>query len=205
MNYIVPPVNLKGLFKFANPLDKILKSNIQYTVTAVRSIGEMLKEDIDVKLIIFDYYGLSDDDYNYVLDNDIPIIVLQDEADNIYYVPANYLLNVPDITGEIYIGKAIIINLGYLPKKLDLTYLVNDLKEIIKSTVGVEPEVLEEETSGEFIVGYKKHDDQERKRKEIITNNETCYGRLFKLQELYGNCKDKLQLLIDKYVKKDEK
>jgi len=204
MNYIVPPVNLKGLFKFANPLDKKLKPNIQYKVIAVRAVPEMIKEGIDVKLVVFDYYGLSENDYNNVLDNNIPIIVLQDEADNIYYVPANFILNTPDITGVIYVGKAIIINLGYIPKKLNLTYLLNDLKEIIKSTVGVEPDVIEEQTSGEFVVSYKKHDEKERNRKMMITNNDTCYGRLFKLQEIYKSCKSKLQLLLDKYVKKDE-
>jgi len=204
MNYLIPPVNLKGLFKFKKPFDQPLKHNIQYKVIAVRSIPEMVKEMIDVKTIVFIDNSLTEEDYDNAVLNEIPIITLQDEADNLYYIPANFIVSIPDITGELYNGRVIIINLGYVPKKLNLDYVLNDLKEFVKSVVGLEPDVTEEPTTGEFIVSYKKHEDRERKRKSVITNNDTCYGRLFKLQKVYEQCKSKLDLLIKKYVKKDK-
>jgi len=207
MNYLIPLVGLRGQFKFNKPFDTILNDSAVYKTTAVRTITEMETEDIDVLKVIYLDQNLTADDYEKDLKSDMPIAVLQAEGGGLYYIPVKYFSSLPNITGVIYAGKAMFINLGNVPVNLNLDFIIDDLKDIIKSVSGLNTTIEIEEVTGRFIVPYKEHDKLEKERESNMTNNETCYSRLFKITELYKSAKSKITILLRKLEKfeKDDK
>ena len=198
MKFPIPLVGLKGQFKFYPPFNTLLSEVAVYKVSAVRTISELLNDEIDVLNIIYLEQGISKTAYDEDLEHDLAIVVLQSEGGSLFYVPVRFIKTLPNLAGEVYVGKALFINLGNLPVNLNIDYLKSELADIIKSVLGVEATVDIEEITSRFVVSYKKHDLLEEQRRQAITNHGTCYSRLFKLEEVLKNTKEKLSLLLQK-------
>ena len=201
MDYIVPPINLTGRFKLKAPLDKLINVNVPYKVVKISSIKTLLDELIDVKTLVYKDQGLSTDKYLAALEKNIPIVTLETEGGAQINVPADYISYMPHISGKIFINKAIIINLGYIPKELNVEYILEDLKDYIKNSLGIENQVSLEEISGKRLVSYSDYNAYERKRLANITNKNTCRGNLEKMTNLLKTYKEKLKVLIKKLEK----
>ena len=198
MDYISPPVNLSGVFKLKTPLENLLNPNVIYKVTKVTSINSLLNDDIDVEKFIFKDHGLTTDDYINALEKQVPIVTLETEGGSIIDVPANYISYMPQISGKIFINKAFIINVGYVPSELDISFLSNELKDLTTTMLGVDNDVSIEEISGKYIVSNKEYTNYEKDRVAKITNKNTCRGNLEKVTTMLNAYKAKLQVLIKK-------
>jgi len=198
MDYIVPPINLKGRFKLKAPLDKLINTNVVYKVVKISSIKSLLDELIDVKKLVFEDQGLKEADYVYALENDIPIVTLETEGGATLDIPANYISYMPHISGKLFTNKAIIINLGFIPDELDVKFVLDDLKDYIKGTLGIESVLSIEEISGKRLVSYQDYDKYEANRTSNITNKKTCRGKLELLNNTLKAYKEKLKILIQK-------
>ena len=205
MNFPIPLVGMKGQFKFYPPFNTVLNETAVYKVSAVRTISELLNDDIDVLNIIYLNQGISKSAYDDDLEHDLAIAVLQSEGGSLFYVPVRFIKTLPNLAGEVYVGKALFINLGNLPVNLEIDYLKSELADIIKSILGVDSVVEIEEITSKFVVPYKQHDILEEKRRQAMTNYGTCYSRLFKLEKVLDATKKKLALLLKKISKCEDK
>ena len=198
MKFPIPLVGTKGQFKFYTPFNTALNETAVFKVSAVRTISEFLNDNVDVLNIIYLNQGISKEAYDEDLENDLAIVVLQTEGGALYYVPVRFIKTLPNLAGEIYVGKALFVNLGNLPVNLNIDFLTSELEDIIKSVLGVDSKVEIEEITSKFVVPYAQHDVKEEKRKQAISNHESCYSRLFKTQKILGKTKTKLSLLLEK-------
>lgn len=197
---LVPAINTKGKFKLATPLDTYLNNDITYTVIANRTIREMVDDGLDILKNVYLTAGLTEDDYDTDLINNIIITVLKSNGDNTYYIPSTKFISVPDITGVRYVQKTMGINLGYLPTDLDLDFLIPEVVDLLEAILGVTPNATIINTSQVTIYTDEEHDLFNTERINNVSNNETCIGKLTKIENILNEMKNKEKILVDRLV-----
>jgi hypothetical protein len=203
--YLVPPINIKGKFRVTDELNGIIRSDVEYKVTGVRSIKDIIADGIDVKQLVYLNQGLTEDEYKQDLEDDVPIVTLQSPSNDIYNIPASKIISIPDYTGVKYTERTIAINLGQLPDKLDLDFIIPDINDLIKSRIGVEPKTKVFKTSQPIIYTHTEYETNEAIRKAVITNNESCFSKLQKLNTAFDIHKKRTKLLLKRLNELEKK
>lgn len=199
MDYLLPPINLKGTFKLKVPLTSIISEKVIYTVDGIKTITSLITDELDVETLIYINQGLTTQNYLDDLKNQIPIVTLKSEGNALFHIPATYFTKVPQIVGVTFINKAMILNLGYIPKDLDLTFLLTELNDYVKATTGITPTSTIEEITGDFIVSYTEANTFETTRQTVISLKETCKGLLLKANATIAEYKVKMAVLVKKF------
>ena len=198
MEALIPPVGLEGTFLLKEPLDTLLNSNIVYKVYAIESIKKQEADGIVVKDIIYDRQGLLEADYEYDLENDIPIVTLITEAEQFFYIPARFIANMPEATGVYYKQKAIVLNVGFIKDDLDIDFVAEEASDLVRTLLGVEVDTVIQELSGNLLVSYEENDANEKIRLGNIKNKTTCRAKLETYKNLLEDYKIKVGALLDK-------
>jgi len=141
LEILVPPINTKGNFSFKEPFDTLLKEDVEYTVTSIRSLSDLVNSEEDPLAGIYTASGLTEEDFKYDVENNIPIVVLLSEAGNYYYVPANRITTIPKVEGVRYQDKILAIHLGSLPVIMNLDLLKDVIKQDVYDTIGVDSQI----------------------------------------------------------------
>jgi hypothetical protein len=134
---LIPPINSKGVFVFSEPFNTIIPSNQIYVVTSIRSLVELYNSNEQPYDTIYKAVGLSEADFKADVDANIPIVVFSTTGNELFYVPGNRILSMPDISGVQYMEKVIAIPLGPLPLDYDLSLVETQVQEVVYNTVGV--------------------------------------------------------------------
>ena len=198
---MIPPINSKGKFKVSSPFDTILKPDIIYTVVGIRSIQEAIDDDIDVEKEIYVNNGLTADDMVKDMTNNIPIIILQDESNTYYYIPAKYFISIPDVSGYYLRDKILAIDLGLVPENEDLSYIIDEVKDLITSMTGLLPNGKLLDGSQIVLVDKQKYDTYSKNRESRINNKETCRAKLKKIDVILKEMRNKEKILVDRLTK----
>ena len=198
MEALIPPVGLEGTFLLKEPLDTLLNSNIVYKVYAIESIKKQEADGVEVKDIIYDRQGLLEADYEYDLENDIPIVTLITEAEQFFYVPARFIANMPEATGIYYKQKAIVLNVGFIKDDLDIDFVAEEASDLVRTLLGVDVDTAIQELSGNLLISYEENDANEKIRLGNIENKITCRAKLETYKNLLEDYKIKVGALLDK-------
>jgi len=198
MNRLIPPINSKGIFRVKPPLDSLIKTDIEYTVTNIRTIRDMVDDDIDVLNGMYIAEGLTEDQYTTDLTNNEVIVTLVAPNGAYYYVPANMIISIPDVSGVKYVEKTIGINLGPLPKDIELDFLKQDISDLIYEKIGITPKVVIVDTSEEYIYTYEESETKEKQRLANISDGLSIYAKYNKLLTAYNELKARVKLLLQR-------
>jgi len=198
MNTITPPVNLKGTFKLKAPLNTLINPNVVYSVSKVSTITSLINDGINVEQFIYKDNGLTTADYIIALEKQISIVTLITEGGSVTDIPADYISYMPQISGKVFINKAFIVNVGYVPSELDISFLVNEFNDLVNTQLGVENEVTIEDISGKLILSNDEYNTYENNRVARISNRDTCRGNLEKALTLLATYKEKMRVLVNK-------
>ncbi len=133
---LIPPINSKGIFELAVPFDKLLSPIESYTVTAIRSINELLSDDPLTNIYLT--VGLTKEDMEDDAKNNIPIIVLMSTGGKYLYVPGDMFLTVPKTIGQEHQEKVLTISLGLLPSTFDFNLIKTVVKNHVYDICGIE-------------------------------------------------------------------
>lgn len=134
MDYVIPPINSKGKFELATPFDNILSPLEEYTVTAVRSINEIMPDDPLNNIYI--PVGLDSDDLTSDVNNGVPIVVLVSTGGEYIYVPGDKFTTIPLVNGVRHQELLLTIPLGLLPENMDLNVLKTNIQDTVYAVVG---------------------------------------------------------------------
>jgi len=195
---LLPPVGASGVFTVKTPLDTIIKNDIEYKVTSIRTITDMIADEIDVKQYVYSDQSLIASEYENDLDNNELIVTLQAPDGSYYYIPANKFISIPDVTGVRFSQSTIAINLGFIPEDLDVSYMFNDIADLVKSMFGVLPSVEEIKTSQTVFYTDDEMTTFNQTRETAITNNETCISKLIKINDVLTQMKNKEKILVER-------
>jgi len=163
----------KAKFEVKYPFDKIYDFNKYYVISSIRNIKEMIVSGEEVFETIYKKAGLTENDFLEDINNNQTIITLVSEEDEFIVIPNSYIVSANVTVGVEYQGTALIFNLGALPVEKSLASLINDIKQYIYDTVGIDPTAELMRTSDKFSIDLEKHKSYEAARKAGITNNKS--------------------------------
>ena len=192
--YYVPAVGTKGAFSFQSPFDSILFSNQEYEVKSIRSLKELYDSEEDPFTNIYSANNLTEEEFKTDLDNNIPIIVLANDANQYYYVPATKLSSLPKLTGVKYQEVMLAINLGYLPIDTDTTAVKADIETVVSEKIGVSSTIEIIKTSAVQLVD-EAQDTEYNKLRQQKMNTDTWKTKYKKLEQKYTEALAQLELL----------
>lgn len=192
--YYTPAVGTKGSFSFQEPFNSILFSNQEYEVKSIRSLKELYDSEEDPYTNIYSANNLTEDDFQTDLNNNIPIIVLANDANQYYYVPATKLSSLPKLTGVKYQEVMLAINLGYLPIDTDTTAVKADIETVVSEKIGVSSTIEIIKTSAVQLVD-EAQDTEYTKLRQQKMNTDTWKTKYKKLEQKYTEALAQLELL----------
>lgn len=201
MSDFVPALNSSGSFEFKKPVSDNINQQSVFTCKSVRKISELIATGVDV---FKDYYlplNIQLDSFNEDKINDISIVGLYSESHSWLYVPSSHLLSYPDNSGVPYRRMAIVLNLGPLEESFDLNSLGALLTELVKTEIGIDPEIRTVSISEKAMVKREVHEAIAKARQARITLTKTTFVELANLQELVNSLTSKNKILEEHILK----
>jgi len=198
MNYLIPPINTVGKFKLKPPLDNLLNDKIEYKVISIRSIKEMLEDNIDVYKDIYEKLGLDKTYYDQDLANDGSIVTLLSPEMEYIYIPSSFFLSIPDVTGVIFRKTFIVADLGLIPEDADIDYLIKDISDLITNAYGVLPTMSKKQLESKVLISYDDYDKFEKDRITRVNLKTTCRSMLQMMTYQLLEMKKKIAVLVKK-------
>lgn len=195
MSDFVPALNSNGSFEFKKPVSEKLNPQSVFTCKSVRKISELIASGVDVYKEYYTPLNIQLDSYNEDKLEDISIVGLYSDSESWLYVPSSHLLSYPDNSGVPYRRMAITINLGPLSESFDLTTLNNLLIDLVKTQIGVEPELRAVSISERAMVKREVHESIERTRLARVDLNKTTFFELARLNKTVSDLTSKNKVL----------
>lgn len=194
---ITPPLRVTGKFTAKTPFDALLDPNTRYTVSATRTIPEMLGEDVDVVAQVYTPAGLTAVQYQVDLDANADIITLTSGTRAPVYIPSTYIDTYPDDNGVLQERLILGIDCGLVPAELrdTLTTLKQRLIDETLATIGVTATVTVGVIPSTGFISAEQYRLNEAARLEKITNASTDKARILQLEAQVSQ----LQATIDYY------
>lgn len=197
---ILPTLGSSGTYELDAPYDtKILPEEI-YTCKGIRKLSEYISHNQDPKKTIYDYYGLSDSDYDNDIKEDMEIISLQNKDGVWLYVPARYILKYPIVNGIPYHQIALVCKLPAIEVNNDLEFLKTDIGNLIRDYLGIDSVIDIVELSRVIAITKEMSDTMTVERSLISNGRITDRSRYTQLLQDHDIALDKINQL-EMYIK----
>lgn len=129
---------------------------VNYTITAINTISNLISLSINVFKIAYEIYGLSETVYlNHT--GEIQIFTLKDELGVSIFVPEPYLSVVSENGYIAYADRALVVNLGSWPEK-EFNSLQATVTSLVVQRLGVVPTMKVTPITRERLVLIEDHD-----------------------------------------------
>jgi hypothetical protein len=158
MEFIIPTVGSSGFFELSAPFDTKLLPGERYTCQAVRKISDYISNNEDVFATVYEANGLSSNEYDEDVVNDTFIISLQAAIGHWLYVPVRWVATFAITNGIPYRALVISAALPPLPATRDLSFLEQDIRNLIKDALGVDSITKLTETTRVSLISKEQHD-----------------------------------------------
>ena len=188
---ILPVIGSSGTYELLPPFDTVILPEEIYTCKAIRNISEYVSYNQDPKKLVYDYYGLSENDYENDIQEDMEIISLQNNKGVWVYVPARYIVKYPEVDGIPYHQLSMVCKIPAIEVSRDISHLKTDVINLIKDTLGVGAAVEIVEVSRTIAV-TKDVSDQLKIDRALVSN-----GRVTDRAK-YMQLLQQQQVLLDK-------
>lgn len=166
---IIPPINSKGLFSFAEPFASVIPKNQEYKVTSVRSLTEMYNSAEQPYETIYKIVGLTEANFADDVANNISIVVFASNGNEYFYVPSNRILSMPDISGIKYQEVILAVSLGAMPINYNLDLIKSNIVSEVYNTIGTQSNVKSVPSSAVILVTS----DENAKFNALLANRKT--------------------------------
>ena len=184
----VPSLNLEAYFTFKEPVNTYFKNkynlnslNKKLKVISIITMKDMIRNDLkDPYTELYTVLGIIEEvEYKKDLNDNIPIISFSFRDDlgieRFLRCPLNYIESYTLISNIEYINKLIVLDLGMLPKNLDISMFYDDFKDYIETRLGINSELKEVEIGNIELISENEHEIRETIRNNTKTVYKTCY------------------------------
>lgn len=197
---ILPALGSSGTYELAAPYDtKVLPEEI-YTCKGIRKLSEYISYNQDAKKTIYDYYGLTENDYENDIKEDMEIISLQNKTGVWLYVPARFILKYPIVNGIPYHQVALVCKLPAIETNKNLDFLRTDIGNLIRDYLGVDSIIDIVELSRVIAVTKEMSDIMTAERAIASSGRVTDRARYTQLLQNHNIALDKITQL-ETYIK----
>lgn len=197
---ILPVIGSSGTYELLPPFDTVILPEEIYTCKAIRNISEYVSYNQDPKKLVYDYYGLSENDYENDIQEDMEIVSLQNNKGIWIYVPARCIVKYPEVDGIPYHQLSMVCKIPAIEVSRDISHLKTDVINLIKDTLGVEAAVEIVEVSRTIAV-TKDVSDQLKIDRALVSNGRvTDRAKYMQLLQQQQVLLDKIESL-ENYIK----
>lgn len=191
-----PPMYARGRYVLTAPWDSLIDSTKTYTCIAIRSFKDIYEDGLDVEKEFYNPNGLVNGQ-NYAgspfsFDGEKEaqaniITLLRDDNQQYIYVPDTYIAAYPSMADVKYNQIILSMNFGAMPDYLDLSAIKTTLASSVGAMIGKTPTVNEHRAPSANTPTPVQHDALEGTRIGSITNRETDYVKIKRLEQLLAS------------------
>ncbi len=196
-----PVIGDSGIYALQEPFNTLVTPQVVYTCRSIRTINDVIATGVLPYDKYYKPFAISETSYLKDVANNICIVGLQAGTGEWIYVPETYILNPPRTAGVKYSSIVLGVGLGAIPDQLSLEALTDTIKDIVNSSIGVEPKIKAVLVSQPAFIDHSKHERLEAARKARISMNETAFAKSKRLEAELTICSQRIKEL-EAYIKK---
>ena len=179
---LVPHIGSKGKYILKAPWEA--KVDLIYRCERVSSILDFkLSEEVDVLKSLYLDKGLTKEDYENAIRDNIKIVTLKSGSKFRIDLPDNYIEKFPDQGFVPYQQQIISINLGLLPNDINLSNALEKIKGLIGDTLNINVEPLIHKYESERFIDWATHEEMEKTRESGIKDFITNWEKIRRLED----------------------
>lgn len=188
-----PPIAVKGQFKLITPWS--VDADRFYECNAIRSFPELLERHVDIFATVYEPMGLDVSIYERDRLMGANIITLMSDLHPVIHVPDTYIESYPDMSGMEYHHIVLSASLGAVPSYLDLSFLQQQMLNVVTEVVGVTPKVEIHSAPHTGFINFDQHTVLEANRRAAISQIKTDHGKLKDVQDQNAALIEKVRIL----------
>lgn len=192
-------IGLRGYYEANGVFENIIKKRVNYTCETIESLRSMVENGLKPYEQIYIPAGLNRTDFDQDYNNNIVVAGLRLDNGTLTKLPVYYIQKMPDANGVLYNGKMIGIALNSMPLVVSLDDLIEEIKDFVKTRIGVDCKVSQTAYTPDMLVDYDRHLIVEGIRNENITNF-SSQNRIRELELALSASAKKTKVLED-YIK----
>lgn len=200
MSNYIPAVGTSGIYTLLSPFDNALTPNVAYTCVSVRRLGDIIAAGGNPLKTYYLDNSLTKEIYETDVTNNACIVSLQGPGGLTVCVPSSYIKSYPDIGGVPYSVIAMAISLGAIPTSMDLSYISNQIVELVRDTIGIDSEVKLVEIAEPSLLTYDDSKALEIARKAKIATTMTDRAMYLDASSKLASARQKIAML-ETYIK----
>ena len=193
-------IGTEGSFSFLVPFNATMSTYVIYRILSISKLSSIKEQGLDPLNNIYIIGGLTEVDYINDLNNDVTIVQLG-LGSGAYYIPEGYISAGPSQDGVNYAKQSMGINLGTLPKDIDLTNLKLDIVELVKSHLGINCSIKNSDISNMSKIPYNIHNQFLTIRNSRITAGDNYKDKYDEKLVLINKLYDKISDLEEVFLK----
>lgn len=199
MNEFIPALNSSGTYQFKKPFSDFINSQTVYQCKSIRKISELISSGVNVFNTYYSPYNIQSLVYEEDKANDISIIGLYNDTAKWLYIPTTFINAYPDNSGVPYRRMAYAIDIGPVEESFDLTTLNDNLTNLVKTNLGITPDIRIVSLSKPSMVRYEDHVAIQNMRQGRINVESTLYVELANTKQSLETALTKIKML-EKYI-----
>jgi hypothetical protein len=184
---LVPDVGTTGVWALTTPYDALINATASYKCLEVRQLQGIIAAGNDPYSLYYapqegDNAGSLKDQYTADLAAGVCIVTLQSSSGAVVYVPTTFIASFPASGGIAYQALMLAVDIGVLPEYVDLTFLKQQMANLVKTTVGLPSVAITTVVvSPTTNLSQDDHNRAEAARKANITNTVTPEAQVIAL------------------------
>ena len=200
MKSIVPMVGLKGSFKVKSPWK--IDNTVIYECVNISTIAvARIEFHLNVLEEIYKKNGLTEDDYQIAVARDTKLVTLTSVGEPTLLIPDTHIDGLPDQGYVPYQQMILSIDLGLLPKGLDVNSIRSEIDVLIKKKLNLITKTKAHVVDRDIFVSWDQHQSVESSRKSGITPYFTDWERARDLEVENDALSDAVRQLESELIK----
>lgn len=183
MNEVLPADGATGQWRLKAPFDTKIVNGLAYTCYGKNTIGVLNAQGVEVFAEYYEKNGIDRDTYELHAKEDRTICTLLSSAGDWLQIPSPYLSGWPSADVVPYVVVGMFLTLGALPNTIDPSFLTDKVKNVVKASLGLEPDVeyiaMTEITHKEWSL----HESLEQARKTATADDNSDLARRLKAED----------------------
>lgn len=192
-----PQIGELGFYTLLHPYNVLLTPKTVYTCQSIRTLNDYISSGESVFDKFYAPLGVSSEVYQQDIIDNVFIVGLQAGTGEWVYVPSSFIAKAPENSGIKYIPVIMGVSLGAIPDEYNLESLVVQFKDIVQSTLGIEPEVKGVVVGSAKWYSQEEHDLITSARELKIDTSDSTFIKLAHAEKE----NEKLKKIIKEYEK----
>lgn len=134
-----PAMYARGVYTANMPWD--IPNTKVFKCVAIRGFDDLVALGIDVFKTYYEPKGLTTTEYTADKSVSATIVTLESDTGDFIYIPDTYIASYPDQTNVVCQHVVLSVSLGVLPDYLDLSFVSQQIGNLVSDVIGVTPEV----------------------------------------------------------------